>query len=121
MRLVWLMVLTATALLASGTATTREAPGTELPEFPSIVTESAVGRIASFGRGVIAIEDSRTGRVRELRLAQRIRVTAHKKSALGGRKKLTAEDLAVGLFVRVTWIPERGVIEVRALEEKQRG
>lgn len=111
----------AAVLLAQGSGSVAPPPtaGDTLPDLPFTVTRSAVGNLSAIQPGVLILDDEKRKEPLKLKLASKVRISADKKSSLAGRKRLVLDDLAAGLYVKVTYRPETGeVVEIRVLKPK---
>ena len=114
-------------VFAQGSGSTNPTPAPAagdlpFPEQPFRVTRTATGNLASVGEGHVVVEEPKAKEPRRIRVDAKVRVTAHKKSELGGRKKLTLGDLRAGMAVRVVYEPETNrAVEVRVLEKAANG
>ncbi len=90
-----------------------------LPDHPFQVTRTSTGHLTKIEDGIISLDDEKIKEPRTLRRQGKIRVTADKKSELGGQKKLTVEDLKPGMYVKITYRAEvNTILEIRVLKPK---
>lgn len=114
-------LLGAALLLAQGSGSVAPPPtaGDTLPDQPFTVTRSAAGNLSAIQPGFLILDDEKRKEPLKLKLAAKVRISADKKSAMAGRKNLTVDDLAAGLYVKVTYRPETNeVVEIRVLKPK---
>lgn len=120
--LVLALVMGMATVFAQGSGSAGPPPGPQggdLPDRPFEVTRTAAGAIGAIQPGLLILEDEKAKEPRKLKLTAKVRITADKKSQLGGRKKLTLDDLSSGLYVKVTYRPETfEVVEIRVLKPK---
>lgn len=103
----------------SGSAGPPASTGEPFPERPFEVTRTASGSLGRIEPGFLILDDEKQNEPRKLKLTSKVRITADKKSALAGRKKLTVDDLTAGLPLKVTYRPDNNeVIEIRVLKPK---
>lgn len=108
-------------LLAQGSGSAAPPPsaGDQFPDRPFAVTRTAAGQLGSIQSGFLILDDEKQKEPRRLKLTSKVRISADKKSSLGGRKKLALDDLSAGLYVKVTYLPESNeVVEIRVLKPK---
>jgi hypothetical protein len=86
-------------------------------DWPFLVTRTLAGKILWIKKDVhetlIVVEDGQ-GRRGVFTVNQKSRFKADKKTEYAGRKRISADDIAVGQLVKVTFVPDTGrVVQLR--------
>ena len=107
--------LSGSALLASGSSVAT--PSAVHTVDPHLVTETMKCRVTALAEaGKVQIQDPKTEEKSWIQITEDTRITAKKKKAFDGRKKLDPQDIEVGQMLRITHRPHTGeIVRIKVL------